>query len=197
MDKFLGRILSFFFLMGVICLTALIACSPNNETDGTADEAEVGAEYTPWSISSDCSTCHPTQSGSFEDITCIASAHESTCTDCHGSEIALEQVHANADSAPTRPSANSYTMANQETCLGECHASYDDLATRTAESKTLVDNNDLVINPHAVPSSSGHFDDSKECYNCHKIHNTQAPDGQYCRDCHHTNYFNTCTQCHD
>lgn len=187
-------------LIAVLSMTLCIACSPKGDSEGTSDaDAKTQVSGAPWSTSTDCSVCHSAQSSSFEDPALSASFHAaSTCFDCHADEAALTKVHENADAPPTKPSRNSYTMASQDTCItNACHISYEELAALTADSKALVDIEGVVINPHAVPASSGHLIDSKECYNCHTIHTKKPPDGQYCRDCHHTNYFSSCSQCHD
>jgi hypothetical protein len=84
-------------------------------------------------------------------------------------------------------------------CL-KCHGPFEKLIDKT---KGYVSQFDEHINPHQfVPHDSISVPDCAECHEAHPIpfkaeSAPASPELTYCYSCHHTQTFETCSQCHN
>lgn len=83
-------------------------------------------------------------------------------------------------------------------CL-KCHGPFEKLVEKT---KDYVSQFDEHINPHQfVPHDSKSVPDCASCHEAHPIpfkaeSAPASPELTYCYSCHHTQTFETCSQCH-
>ena len=89
-------------------------------------------------------------------------------------------------------------MAGPEVGKEACARCHDaaSLTARTADSRALVDGNNVTINPHALLETAGHT--QIDCTACHTMHETSdvvEASPKSCRSCHHADSF-ACDACH-
>lgn len=194
---------------GAMVLT-LAACAPHQAAPeeladtGSGDAASSASDDTAavqveWSLDSDCTMCHATESASMDDSACPASTHQAqgaTCATCHNDEAALTQAHANAQAGAETPTHLSSSDVSQDACL-TCH-NMDDLAAATAEFDGLTDTQGTTVNPHALPDNADHAAEVS-CSSCHKMHDGDSEPAtearRTCNDCHHEGVYE-CYTCH-
>lgn len=84
-------------------------------------------------------------------------------------------------------------------CL-KCHGPFEKIIDKTKDYVTQFDEH---INPHRfVPHDSKSVPDCAECHEAHPIpfkaeSAPASPELTYCYSCHHTQTFETCSQCHN
>ena len=179
----------------------LVACSqaPDSATGG--ENALIHAATLEWSPEANCASCHIPQAESFNDERTLGFIHHqtaATCATCHTDEAMLKLVHEEMSPSAVLPSQLLLTKVNRNVCL-TCHQSFQVLAERTSNFEGLIDQNGLIINPHALPKSQSYA--RITCANCHKMHQhgnaADAIDSAMytCQSCHHAKVF-TCSGCH-
>ena len=184
----------------VLLVCALAACAPQPSSGGNSDATDNAptneAVALGWSPDTDCAICHAAEANSREGGPSTASFHSETpCVECHDDAEALEKRHEGATSEDKMPSKLSKTEVDQSACL-DCHNSYDELATKTADYAGLADSNGTQANPHALPDVAEHGE--IQCANCHKMHGDKPAAEtakQECLSCHHADVFE-CGTCH-
>lgn len=186
----------------VMLIGVLAACAPQQTSGGGGDsvsngegEAVIGVE---WSPDADCAVCHTAQNDSYSDTACTAAMHANMeCASCHKVDDKLTSMHEGVTSDDKQPKRLKKTAVSDDLCL-TCHVSYEELATKTADYKDLVDAEGTIVNPHALPETEKH--NGRVCGDCHKMHESgqdMAKNSmQYCRSCHHEDVFE-CNTCHN
>ncbi|NTW28514.1 MAG: hypothetical protein HGA39_04020 [Coriobacteriia bacterium] len=185
-------------LVGAVCLAVMLSVltgcggTTGNPSDTSSSESTTTV-VVPWSMKSNCATCHKTEGSSTTDLSCLVSKHTgATCTICHSDVTTLTTAHSGATASSTMPTRLTNTSVGSSVCL-DCHKQAD-LAANTVNSKVLTDANGTVVNPHALPAKTEHV--AIECTNCHQMHvsnaNLATKAMAVCGSCHHENVF----QCH-
>lgn len=193
---------------GAVCMPLLLfawGCAPREAasggqdgSDATTGSAGSAAVDAAWSPEIDCTACHAKEATTSSDVKCIAGSHTTAqsfkCVTCHADEETLAEVHKDMNSGKA-PKKLKKTTVDQELCLS-CH-NQSDLASKTASSTILTDDQGTAVNPHDMPTNDDHA--STTCINCHKGHSTdgvqkEAP--SYCTSCHHENVYE-CGTCHE
>ncbi len=122
------------------------------------------ATETPWSLETDCTTCHDSQATSI-----VVPTHEALgCSICHSDEDALAEVHSDVDEETRAPRRLKTTDVADAVCLG-CHgdgtiaapdAGQSASGEKTAEAPATTEGNDVdakateAAAPTATPSEN-------------------------------------------
>ncbi|AGA69134.1 doubled CXXCH motif-containing protein [Desulfitobacterium dichloroeliminans LMG P-21439] len=185
--------LVFLLFLSLVMVGAIVGCSGTAKvstppaTGETTPPSSVAEAW--WSPDMDCSVCHSKNVESMGNSTLTISQHAQAgqkCVDCHGLET-LQEAHKGGSKVPGVINVR----MPKEMCF-ECHGSYEEIATRTADSTVLEKKEGGYVNPHVRPNEN--HEDNVECYECHKMHmdyNNKAN----CLSCHHTGEL-TCYTCH-
>lgn len=115
------------------------------------------------------------------------------CTDCHVDSDELAKGHKKLNSGKEAKRLKKSEV--ESTVCTSCHQ-VDDLADATKDCQLLVDTNDTVVNPHALPQGEGHA--GIQCTDCHQVHNGKSikeSATSACLQCHHAGVFE-CNTCH-
>jgi hypothetical protein len=192
----------------LICLglvTLLLACAPRmadpEATDASMENATEQQLLVPaWSPASDCASCHVNEAVSQSDPKSLASLHsEQKCGSCHSDETSLTEVHEDyaAGELPTKLKLSTVTDAEGGCLSSGCH-NQEELATKTAASLVLTDNEGTRVNPHALPATAQHLAEGIACVDCHMMHqdyDLEKEARETCTNCHHQNVYQ-CGTCH-
>ncbi|MCL2632376.1 MAG: hypothetical protein FWD45_04755 [Coriobacteriia bacterium] len=191
-----------FIVSFIVLLTGLllvVGCAPKQNTVDKPPEGPV-VELPEWTMNSDCTSCHSVEVASMDDILTAASAHTVLgCTGCHlDTDGKLTAAHENYSGTPD-PTRLMYAKIPNSTCIGRgCH---DDagLAEDTAESTAFLELVGSTVNPHELPDCPEHTE-KIFCASCHKVHapieSVVGTASDICLGCHHDNYFEPCSDCH-
>jgi hypothetical protein len=183
-------------LFVTLLLVLEFGCAPRQAAD---QEGNITVDIPPWSMESDCSTCHTLEVKSESDSSYLYSLHKSSfedgCIECHDQTDKLVQVHAAATVDDATAERLKKTVVSSDTCES-CHT-LADLAVLTADSVVLSDSNGKTVNPHELPANDNH--QIINCSDCHKMHQPKsqlAESSQMeCISCHHENVYE-CNTCH-
>ena len=183
--------------LACIFSTALIACAPTANGNGSRADAGEPVIAVEWSIESECQTCHVVEQKSAADASCLAAQHQSeSCISCHADSASLEIAHDGASADGKMPKKLSKdNKITAETCLS-CHESWDSLAEKTTDVLILTDEEGTTVNPHTLPD--GHVGEKITCIDCHVVHKPEAIGEtaiEACTSCHHENVYE-CNTCH-
>lgn len=130
-------------------------------------------------------------------------AQATTGTTVPADATSAPSAQAGQEEAPSAEAVSSATVVEgpKDTayCL-KCHGPFEKLIDKT---KGYVTQFDEHINPHQfVPHDSKSVPDCAECHEAHPIpfkaeSAPASPELTYCYSCHHTQTFETCSQCHN
>lgn len=188
--------------VGAVCAAG---CSPQS-SDQTASsnsqgsDASQAATQATWSLDTECTMCHDTESGTMKDGASGASAHvqqaQATCATCHTDEQGLASVHKGKTASDAMPKQLKKTAVEAQTCQASgCHdKTADEMVALTASYTGLVDTKGTQVNPHEVMGlTAGHADIT--CSNCHNMHEAEVAAADTCVACHHAGVYE-CNTCH-
>ncbi|MGV8084436.1 MAG: cytochrome c3 family protein [Coriobacteriia bacterium] len=184
------------FALGAAGCSAGKAKASADEGSQTSTTSETTAKPIEWTIESDCSPCHKSESAT--DSKCLAATHAAAnvaCASCHADVNGLTSAHEGVTANDVKATvAMTKTTVSSDTCKS-CH-DVAAVAAKAAGSTALTDANGTVVNPHELPANSDHA--TLECTSCHKAHSTTAVATtamRACTSCHHANVFE-CGTCH-
>ncbi|WP_418911500.1 cytochrome c3 family protein, partial [Adlercreutzia sp.] len=147
-----------------------------------------------WDPEQECAPCHSLEAQTAAASACTGfSSAPSRCLGCHDACQALAAAHEDIRSAWQAPEPTGPEIG-KEACA-RCHDAAS-LTARTADSRALVDGNNVTINPHALLETAGHT--QIDCTACHTMHETSdvvEASPKSCRSCHHADSF-ACDACH-
>lgn len=205
-DKRLAALLvigAVFLLAFLLAFT--VSCAPSESPKETTPKTEEGAdsgmnsELVDWTMKSDCAACHTNEADSMTDTACPqAIAHEDmTCIQCHTDESVLSDAHDGITYGDRPASKATVVTVDSQTCI-ECHGGFDEMATQTAGSTALTDDQGTSVNPHELQPGEKHEANAPTCTSCHKTHsgNLSKDSMKFCAQCHHRGIF-TCGNCHE
>lgn len=187
-----------------LVLFLIIGCTPRTAapTGNTEEEDNPPVVDVAWSESSDCGTCHVTETKASTDSSYGAYIHfqeGETCLTCHtNTDSKLNKVHEGyaTGKVPIRLSETKDSM-NESLCLTSgCHVK-SDIIEATKASTVLTDNSGRVQNQHDLPDDSDHK--AIDCLSCHTMHQPLQLDvtaRSVCIGCHHKNEYE-CHTCHE
>lgn len=172
-----------------------------SEESEETDEDEDGAETTTASFTftedADCSSCHTTESESYEDSDCTASYHSDvTCITCHSDIDGLTEAHEDVEYGDKTATRLKSTEIDTSACIS-CHGDLETLAELTEDCTILTDDEGTVVNPHDLPDVEYH--ETVDCGDCHEMHSTDdisETSTSTCLSCHHSGVYE-CYTCHD
>ena len=147
-----------------------------------------------WDPEQECAPCHSLEAQTAAASACTGfSSAPSRCLGCHDACQALAAAHEDIRSAWQAPEPTGPEIGKEA-----CARSHDaaSLTARTADSRALVDGNNVTINPHALLETAGHT--QIDCTACHTMHETSdvvEASPKSCRSCHHADSF-ACDACH-
>lgn len=184
----------------VFCLfvsAILVSCQfvPDNKALMPGIEAAelVSQDDFTWSPDLACAPCHVREAQTAASACTNFSGAQSNCITCHDDAQKLTTAHENIRSV--KPASKlERTTVETEACVS-CH-DIEFLAASTIDSVTLVDNNGIILNPHALPETGSHS--RIGCTDCHTIHDTTdalETTPKVCQNCHHTDAYE-CNICH-
>jgi cytochrome c nitrite reductase small subunit len=162
---------------------------------GWTTEVTTTAKLQVWSPDMDCTVCHVmdpyVESLDNPDLLAYTHAQQGlTCLDCHTDQEELQQVHQ--DAVPGRP-VEALSVEN-EFCL-DCHVANE----HTSYAQVIDLTKDYVIDDQNINPHDPHPDSEVvgplECTGCHKMHE-ESPLINGCYNCHHTETFKPCIECH-
>jgi cytochrome c nitrite reductase small subunit len=175
---------------------------PLTEAPGWTTDVSRPETLDVWYPEMDCASCHVMVPylESLEDTNLLAYAHVQEgldCLDCH-EEGALEQLH---EEAVPGKSIRGKTVEMQfcfDCHMDNEHTSYEQLIGRTedyvADGQNINPHDphaDVVLGPKNEMYNLGPY----ECSDCHQMHE-ESPLTEGCYDCHHSNTFEACSNCH-
>ena len=147
-----------------------------------------------WSPEQECAPCHSQEAQTAAASVCTGlSGAPARCLGCHVAEQELEAAHEGIRNSWQSPKPAGPEVG-KEACA-RCHDAAS-LTARTADSRALVDGNNVTINPHALLETAGHT--QIDCTACHTMHETSdvvEASPKSCRSCHHADSF-ACDACH-
>ena len=191
-------------IMGILML-AIIGCAPRTADDGKEQPEQEDALDTVmnvpinWSMQSDCGICHTNEaSGATDDRHPQAVAHaDISCTECHTDEQVLAKTHDGVTMADKPASKVTEITVDANTCIS-CHGTLEEVASLTAASEALRDDQGLVVNPHQRPDGLKHAENPATCTSYHNNHaeNLNREAKKYCASCHHRGIWQ-CGTCHE
>ena len=155
------------------CLIYAAVCAIAIVMFGCAGQGAGSSE--PWSMDSDCASCHTAQLNSMDAPTASGqvSMHAAyDCTMCHTDEASLSMAHENATA-----DAVSQASADEAQESIDCRSCHDrqELVEKTVEGLVKADGKSTA-NPH-----SNHVSVDMACTDCHNVHEESV---LTCNGCH-------------
>ncbi len=141
----------------------------------------------------------PSAAGDYHIVLAQATTETTVSADATSAPSAQAE-QAEASSAEAVSSATVVEGPKDTAYCLKCHGPFEKLVDKT---KGYVSQFDEHINPHQfVPHDSKSVPDCAECHGAHPIpfkaeSAPASPELTYCYSCHHTQTFETCSQCHN
>ena len=191
-------LLTFLLAFTVSCAPSESVEDPSSRTEENAD-SDMNTKPVDWTMQSDCAVCHTHEADSMSDTACPqAYAHQDiACIECHTDEGVLTTAHEGITYGDKPASKATVVTVDSQTCI-DCHGGFDEMATETAGSTALTDDQGTSVNPHELQPGERHEANAPTCTSCHKTHseNLSKDSMKFCAQCHHRGVF-TCGNCHE